>query len=643
MFEELLKPITIGGVEIKNRMSTGPMEMLLCTKDGIVTDRYVDYVEARAKGGFGLIINEANAILKGAGAFGYCCGMWSDDQIEGQARVAKAAHKHGAKIAVQLIHIGRQADVSVTQTPLVAPSPIQDPSMTDTPEELTLEGIRKVVNGFGDAALRVKKAGYDMVEIMAAHGYLLQEFLSPFANKRTDEYGGSLINRSRISIEVVKNIREKCGDFPIIWRMPTVEYIADGLDISETRAYARLMEEAGVDVIHATHGTWSMNHIMFAPAAVPPAPCADYAEEIKNVVNIPVMNVCRYTDPYVADTALKSGKADMIVFARQSLADPDFPNKVKNGEVDDIRYCIGCIQGCLGKKGYRGIYNQVSPQCMVNPCVGREGELDFSPAERQKKVMVIGGGISGMYAAYAAARRGHDVTVYESSDRLGGQWGLAAVPPHKQAMTTLVVWLKRQFQRYGVKVCLNQPVDADLVGTVKPDAVILATGSNPILPKIQGVDLPLVMTSKEVLGSEKQAGSNVVIIGGGQVGAETGAYLAQMNKKVTILEMLDDVCQDAMAANKIYLLEYLESKNADVITSAKVTAIQDGTVQYVKDGEVHAINGVSDVVIAVGSASNNKLQDELNAIPELVVVGDADSVKDGFAAIYSGFEAGYAI
>lgn len=642
MFKKLLEPIKIGNFEIKNRMSTAAMEMLLCTPDGKATDRYINYVEARAKGGFGLIINEATAILKGVGAFYNCSGAWSDDQIEGHTRVAAAAHKHGAKIGVQIIHCGRQAEVAVTKRPLEAPTPLRDPDLTDTPEELTLEKIQMIINAYGDAALRVKKAGYDFVELHGAHGYLLMAFLSPFSNKRTDEYGGSFHNRARFTLEVIKNVREKCGaDFPIIFRMSTTEYLSDGLDISQTRAYARMLEEAGVAAINTSCANNATVHLMYPPHGTTAGPTSDLSEEIKRVVKIPVLNVGRYTDPYIADTMLEAGKADIIAFARQSLADPDFPNKVMSGEIEDIRNCIGCVQGCLGRKGYGGLYGQCSPSCMVNPTLGYEGEYDFSAAEKQKKIMVVGGGVAGMYAAYAAAKRGHTVTIYEKGDRLGGQWNLAAMPPHKQELTTVVVWLKRQLKKLGVTVKLNSTVDKDMVAKAKVDKVIVATGATPIKPKIPGIDSDCVSYANEVLSCKKQTGSKVVVIGGGQVGAEVAAFLAGLHNDVTIIEMLDCLCNGGMPITNAELTDYLKEYDVKEVTGATVKEITNNYVIYTKGNQTFTVDGISDVVIAVGSTSNNGLTDELKGVVDVAVVGDAANVADALRAIQAGFKAGY--
>lgn len=655
MFKKLFEPITIAGVKIKNRLSTGPMEVLYCDENGMVTDRYLKYVEARAKGGFGLIINEAHAVMKGTGGFRRCSGMWMDEQIEGQSKVAAAAHKYGAKIAIQLIHVGRQSEVSVTNRTLEAPTSIPDPTLYDVPREMSRDEIHDVVNAFGDAAARVRKAGYDFVEVHGAHGYLIQQFLSPYSNKRTDEYGGNLYNRARFSLEIVQNIREKAGvDFPIIFRMSMTEFMEDGLTIAETRAYAKMLEEAGVACIHATQGNYATIRYMLPPAAVPHAFTADLAEELKRGLNIPVINVGRYTDPYVAESVLAAGKTDMVVFARQSLADPDFPNKAKAGKVDEIKHCIGCAQGCVGGQEF-GIYAQVPVICTVNPELSHEGEYTFDAPERIKKVAVVGGGLAGLWAAYAAARRGHSVTLFEKSDKLGGQWNLAIMAPFKQEGATMLVWLKRQMETYKVDVHLNTEVSSSELKKGGYDAAIIATGSVPTKPDIKGIDSKNVCYAADILGCKTVAGNNCVVLGGGETGVETAAFLLQYNKNVTILATGDTLCRKGQSAVNSFLFDYIENRSFDdhawgatrpkatVVTGAVVTEITETSLTYEKDGVSYTIENPSNVIVAKGMKSLNKFGDSIDGIEKVEVIGDANVVRDGLVAGQIGFRTGYYI
>ncbi|HVI41056.1 MAG TPA: NADH:flavin oxidoreductase, partial [Anaerovoracaceae bacterium] len=427
MFKKLFEPIKIGNMELKNRLTTVAMEGVYCEQDGTVTDRHVDYVEARAKGGWGLIISEACSVSQVGTGFTYCTSLKDDKYIPGMKRVADIAHKHQAKMAVQLIHAGRQTASALTGMEIVAPSAVKDPTEPETPHEMTIAEIKQTVEDFGNAAARAKKAGFDAVEIHGAHGYLIQQFVSPFSNKRSDEYGGTIRNRARFALEIVENIQSKCGkDFPIIYRMTADELVVGGLTLSETKAIAMMLEDAGVNAINVSLGNYTTSSYICPTAYSPKGFTGDMAEEIKKAVSIPVFSVGRYVDPYVAEAALQSGKADMIGMGRGSLADPEFPNKVKEGRIDDIMQCISCRQGCQGNLfKFQGI------ECLVNPVTGHEGEYKKVPAEVKKKVVVIGGGVAGMEAAIIAAERGHSVTLYEKSDKLGGQWLLAAIPPAK--------------------------------------------------------------------------------------------------------------------------------------------------------------------------------------------------------------------
>lgn len=639
MFKKLFEPITIRGMTVRNRLVIGPMETMYSEEDGTVTDRYLAYVEERAKGGWGLIINEAHAVTYEARAFNHCGGMWKDEQIEGAAKIAAAAHKHGAKIAIQLIHGGRQTIAK--DAPSVGPSPIKDPIIPATPRELTVEEIRALISAFGDAALRVKKAGYDTVEIHGAHGYLIQEFTSPFSNKRTDEFGGNLVNRARFSTEIIKDVRKKCGpDFPIIYRMSTTELLTngEGLTIADSRALAKMFEAAGADIIHCSVGNYATLRMMLPPAPVPHAFSADYAEEIRKVVSVPVISVGRYNDPFIAETTLEAGKADMICMARPSLADPDFPAKAQAGNVDEIIQCIGC-QGCVTV-----LYRIEPMKCTVNPRTGRELEFTFEPAKEKKKVAVIGGGVAGMEAAIVATRRGHDVTLYEATGKLGGQFALAAIAPYKQEFTTFIVWQKTQLAKLGVKILLNTPFTEATQDNEKFDAIILATGATPIVPNITGVDAPHVHTAFDVLAGKAITGDSVVVIGCGEVGMETAAFLASLNKKVAVFETLSGFCLEAEETFNSFYVEYLKAKGVEMHASTNVATINADSIVYFKSGEAGVYPGITDVVLAAGTRSENGLEKVLNQkVKKLVVVGDAKVVAQGMEAVHAGYESGYYI
>ncbi|BDG32528.1 FAD-dependent oxidoreductase [Parageobacillus thermoglucosidasius] len=640
MLKKVFEPIKIGNLQLKNRLVVPPMVTNYCNTDGTVTERYIAYHEARAKGGWGLIITEATAVDERGKGFHNMAGLWSDDQIESHSRLTERVHQHGGKIAVQLYHAGRQTGSHITGVQPVAPSPIKDPTMDETPRELTKEEIKEIIEKFGDAALRAKKAGYDAVEIHGGHGYLINQFLSPFSNKRTDEYGGTLMNRARFAVEIIENVRKKVGKhFPILFRISTVEFVEGGLTIEDTKVIARMLEQAGADAIHCSTGVYKTMMYVIQPAAVPHGFSVSFAAEIKKVVSIPVIAVGRINDPLIAESVLLSDKADLISMGRAALADPELPNKAKEGKLDEILPCIGCVQGCIGR-----LLKGLDICCLVNPSTGKEKEFAVEPAKEKKRVFVAGGGIAGMQSAIIAAKRGHEVHLYEKGDKLGGQWLLAAVPPSKTELNTLTIWLKAQLDKLGVHVHLKTELNENIIENENPDAVIIATGAKPFVPNIPGVNLPEVVLAQDVLAGKKDVGQSVVVVGGGLVGAETAAHLANHGKKVVIIEMQKEIVKDGEPAVKYFLLKDLQEHNVEIITSATVKEIKQGSITFEKDHVMKEIRDVDNVVIAVGSKPENTLADKLQGkVEKLITVGDALKVRKALEAMEEGYRAGLAV
>ena len=413
--QKVFEPIQVGALTLKNRLVVSAMLTNLAAADGSATEAYVAYHEAKARGGWGLIITEDYPIAPNAGTSKTLPMIYNDTLAASHAKLAERVHAAGGKIFIQLYHAGRETTSAVTGEQPVAPSAIKDPTMPEIPRELSKAEIAEIIEQFATNAYYVKKAGFDGVEIHGASGYLVGEFLSPFSNKRSDEYGGTIRGRAKFAIDLVKAMREKVGpDFPISFRLCTAEYVDGGLTIEETKVIARLLEEAGVNLLHCTQGVYASRPVITPPYMIPRASFVDNAAEIKKVVSIPVVAVGGINDIDLADEILVSGKADMVTMARASLADPELPNKAQAGEYDRILHCIGCVQGCQGENS-KG--NHV--RCLVNPCTAMETEYDLSPAVQQKTVWVIGGGVSGCAAAIAAARKGHRVTLCERNDKLG--------------------------------------------------------------------------------------------------------------------------------------------------------------------------------------------------------------------------------
>ena len=431
---KVFEPMKINGLELKNRMVVSAMVTNYCTPDGKATEKFIAYHEHKAKGGWGLIITEDYAVTPTAGGFVNLPGLWVDGQIESHRKLTERVHAAGGKIAAQIYHAGRETSSAVTGVQPVAPSAVREPSMPETPRELTIPEIHTLVEQFGDCAKRAKAAGFDAVEVHGAHGYLAGAFASPFSNKRSDEYGGTIRNRARFGMEIIRNIKEKCGkDYPVLYRISSVEYVPGGLDIEESKVIARLMEEAGADCIHCSQGVYASTHTIIPPSVFLRAGYVEHAAEMKKAVQIPVIAVGRINDVEIAESVLQSKKADLVTMARASLADPELPNKVLKGRGDEVIRCIGCLHGCIGENGKgNGI------RCLVNPLTGMEDEYDLTPAEKAKQVLVIGGGIAGCEATISAALKGHKVTLIEKNDRLGGQWIPASVPIGKSEFTSFL-------------------------------------------------------------------------------------------------------------------------------------------------------------------------------------------------------------
>lgn len=472
------EPFRIGKLELKNRLVVSAMVTNYCYPDGTPTEKYLAYHEHKARGGWGLIITEDYAIAPKAGGFTRLPGLWEGSQIQPHQELTRRVHQAGGKIVVQIYHAGRETSSSITGERPVAPSPIREPSMPETPRELTVEEIHQLVEQFGDCARRAQQAGFDGVEVHGAHGYLVGAFASPFANKRCDEYGGTIQNRARFAVEIIRNIKQKCGaDFPVLYRMSAVEYVPGGLEIEEAKVLARLVEEAGADCIHCSQGVYASTQHIIPPSVVARGAYVQNAAAIKGAVHIPVIAVGRINDIQVAESILQSGQADLVTMAQASLADPEMPKKIQEGREDEVLRCIGCLQGCAGENGKGHCV-----RCLVNPLTGMEDVYDLSPTKERKRVLVIGGGVSGCEAAITAAHKGHRVTLIEASGQLGGQWIPASMPVGKSEFTSLLLWQKAMLEKLHIQVLLNTQADGELIRLYEPDAVVVATGSKPFVP-----------------------------------------------------------------------------------------------------------------------------------------------------------------
>ena len=639
--KKVFEPGKIGNLELKNRLVVSAMSSHMGNPDGTPNETVNAYLVAKVKGGWGLIFTEDLGITADAGSDPVVGSLWNDDQVPAWTETVRQVHAAGGLMGAQLYHAGRQRSLKAYDTYPVAPSALKEPAVPHVPRALTVEEIHGLVAAFGAAAARAKKSGFDCVEIHGAHGYLINQFMSTFSNKRTDEYGGTLENRMRFALEVVDAVRAAVGpDYPILFRFNTCDYVEGGIELPEAIVMAKMLEEAGVDALHCTQGMFASKQAIIAPGFIPVMHYAENAAAIKRSVKIPVLAVGRYNDIYMSEAMLRDEKADFIVMARASLADPELPNKAKAGKTEEIIHCIGCNQGCTGETA---VGNRVN--CIANPHTCRETEYDLSIVAEPKKVFVAGAGVAGLAAAYGAAERGHKVTVFEASDEIGGQWLSAMTPPGKSEYASLILNYRNQLKKYGAQIRLETPLTREIVEAEKPDAVILATGGTPMFLPIPGLDnREFVKTAIEVLRGRTLYGKRVVVAGGGMTGAETAVFLAVQGCDVTMIEMAPDIITDAVAQPRACLLEHIRKYNVKVHTHTKLTKVGEGTVYAEEYGEPITFKHIDMLVNAMGVRSYNPLQEQLAGLDcKVVVVGDASSTKNGYKNIREGFNAGNAI
>ncbi len=640
MFTKIFSPIRIGQMEIPNRLVVPAMVMNYCNEDGTATERYTAYHEAKAKGGWGLIITEDYAVSPTGKGFPNIPGLWNDGQIDSHLKFTRRIHESGGRIFAQIYHAGRQTRQSLIGCQPVAPSPIPCPVVQEIPRELAVDDIHLIVEQFGDCAQRAKKAGFDGIEIHGGHGYLIAQFMSLYSNKRTDEYGGNLRNRMRFPLEIHADIRSKVGkNFPIIFRISGDELVPGGRNIEDTKAIAMMLEEAGIDAIHVSAGVYGSSYGIVPPAAVRHGWITDYAREVKGVVQIPVITVGRINDPYLAEAIIAGGKADLVAMGRASLADPALPNKIAADNVADINCCIGCLQGCMGRVS---MYQPAT--CMVNPTLGKEAELQIKPAKTRKKVFIAGGGPAGMEAAFVAAKRGHEVHLFEKSTRLGGQFYTAAIPPAKGEIAGFIFWQKKQMADQNVSIHLEMELTEDIVSRQKPDVVVIATGSKPRCLAVPCAPKINIVNARDVLEGKAKVKSRVAVIGGGMIGSETANYLAHHGKAVTIVEMLPKLAQDVNLTTREFLLKDLAEKNVRIHVSAKVKEIREDGLVVEKNGREENIGSFDSIVLAVGVDPCNELTGILDGkAPQLISIGDAVKARNALDAIAEGYMAGLEI
>ncbi|WP_337605945.1 FAD-dependent oxidoreductase [Claveliimonas sp.] len=635
-FKTMFSPIQIGPMTVKNRFVVPPMGNNFANPDGTWSDQSVAYYAERAKGQFGLITIEATVVHHGAKGGPKKPCLYDDSSIESLKKITDACHAEGAKVSIQLQNAGPEGNAKNAGAPIEAASAIPSVYGKDTPVEVPTEKVYELVKGYGDAAERAMKAGADAVEIHMAHGYLVNSFISPRTNKRVDEFGGNFENRMRFPRLIVEEVKRRVGGkVAILARINSSDEVEGGDDVHDSAAIAAYLEDCGVEGLHVSRAVHIKDEYMWAPTAVHAGFSADLVTEIKRAVSIPVITVGRYTEPYYAELLLREGRADLVAFGRQSLADPHMPEKAMNDNLEDLVPCIACLQGCVAN-----MYKGEPICCLVNPFLGHEAQ-GYPKAEKSKKVMVIGGGVAGMCAAFVAAERGHDVSLYERTDKLGGNMRLAAYPPGKGDITNMIRSYIVRCEKAGVKIHMNTTVDLEMVKAEKPDAVIVSTGSRTLILPIEGIENPAIIHGSDLLDGKRAAGKKVLVVGGGMVGCETAAFLGEQQHDVTVIEYRDTVGADVIHEHRVFLMEDFKNYGIKEITGAKVCKFFDDGVEYESpDGSRHEVRGFDSVVLSMGFKNYNPFAEQLEELgQEVYVVGDAtrarralDATKEAYAA-----------
>jgi 2,4-dienoyl-CoA reductase-like NADH-dependent reductase (Old Yellow Enzyme family)/thioredoxin reductase len=648
MFKRLQTPGKIGSLQIKNRMIMAPMAMQEPDKNGVVSDRMIEYFVERARGGVGLITTVGFFVTPSAESVP---SIWDDRFIPGLKRMIDAIHKAGSKVAVQLATSGGRVDFAHPNAASDMPGEIPRGTWDylkapyRKPKIVTTAELDEWIEKHTAAAVRAQKAGADAIQIHGAGPYLVADLVSPWINTRTDKYGGDFKGRAKYCVDLVRTSRTALGrDFPIIYKFSADQRLDGGFALSDGVLMAQMIEEAGANALDVVSGAFSSTCWYIPTQAHPDACNRQMSSAIKGAVHIPVFLGGKIDNPFLAEEILERGDADFISLGRPLIADPEFPNKVLEGQVEDIRKCLFChvcfqrviwsMDDLLGRSGGR---------CTVNPRAGRESIVKtVKPARSKKKVLVIGGGPAGMEAARNAAIRGHQVTLWEKSNKLGGLLNLAMIPPYKETLNNLLEWDLTQLRKLPVIVELRREGNAASVGAFAPDVVIVATGSTPLTPDILGLEenrASKVVTALDVLEGKKSVGEWVVVIGGELVGCETAEFLADRGKKVVITRRGDLMAVDVPGCTRALLLRRLVEKGVILMPKVKYEEITQAGLMISSGGSHKTLLRADTIILAAGSNPNNDLFKTLKGqVPECYAIGDCVKPRHILEAVEEGMD-----
>ncbi|MBW2065120.1 MAG: FAD-dependent oxidoreductase [Deltaproteobacteria bacterium] len=651
-YKNVFSPFKFGNVEIRNRIAVPPMLACMATADGFVTREMIEFYSSFARGGAGIVTIGDSAVDfdYARGHFGQL-NLGDDGVIGGLSTLVEAVQKHGAKISIELDHSGRLSPPSVIggKNP-IAPSPI--PSKGEEimarnegrklvrVQEMDQDLIDQVVDNFAGAAYRCLRAGFEMITIHGGHGQLLSQFVSPYSNKRTDNYGGSLENRARFVQEVLSAIRGAVGDrLALEYRVSADEIVPGGMHVEETIEFLKLIRDK-IDLVNVSLGGMIAGPRYIAhmaqPTYFPHAYNVERAARIRGALQIPVTCVGSIIDLEMAERIIAEGKADIVAMGRAHIADPEIVNKTKRGKADDVRPCLRCnVCGERPKDFY-------PVRCAVNPVAGREVEYRYyiPPARERKKIVILGGGPAGMEAALVASSRGHSVVLYEKEGKLGGALRIAAAPPFKKDMRRFLEWMVRKTLEAPVEVKLSTSATADMVKGEAPDILIVAIGAKPLLPEVPGADKPHVLWAGDVLRGKAKTGRTVVIVGAGLTGCETALHLAQQGMRVTILDMLNEaeIAMDTTFVSKMALMELLRESGVEFKTEVKLEEIGDRGVIGIDRERRHIELPADSVVLSLGARSPGEEVARFRDLAEEVsIIGDCAKPRNLMAAIHDAF------